>query len=137
MSNIFGFDSLKSKVKIKKEAKRLSVGELGAFIGVLNEALAESEKKARLQTEEKRAKDIAKISLLLHESGLTPDDLKSEKTAKKAGSKKRKTSKPVPAKYRLVVEGKEYLWSGRGRTPKKFQEHFNAGNSRESCIIIV
>ena len=53
-------------------------------------------------------------------------------------SKAKAVSKPrasVAPKYRLVVNGEEYLWTGRGRTPKVFQEYFDAGNSRESCEI--
>ena len=41
----------------------------------------------------------------------------------------------VPPRYRLEIDGKEYLWSGRGRTPRVFREYFDAGNSRESCEI--
>jgi DNA-binding protein H-NS len=135
VSKVFGLDSLKGKVKIKKEAKKLPVGDLEKFISVLNEVLSEKKEKIKLETEKKRIKDIAKIKSLLDESGLTPDDLKVAKKSKKAAAVKKKTAKPVPAKYRLIDNGVEYLWSGRGRTPNKFQEYFDAGNSRESCEI--
>lgn len=127
MSKVFGLDSLKGKVKIKKEAKKLPVGDLEKFISVLQEVLSEKKEKIK--------KDIAKIKSLLDESGLTPENLKDAKRLKKATAVKKKTAKPVTAKYRLVDNGVEYLWSGRGRTPKKFQEHFDAGNSRKSCEI--
>jgi DNA-binding protein H-NS len=50
---------------------------------------------------------------------------------KKTTAKKRK----VAPKYRLVVDGQEYLWSGRGRAPKVFKDYMDSGKSKESCAI--
>lgn len=127
----------KSKTRAKAEARKLSFANLEKLISSLNEALASEKAKEERKLEQERQATIEKINNLLADTGLKPDDLK--KTKKERGKRKavktgRRTVK-VPPRYRLVIEGKEHLWSGRGRTPRVFQEYFDAGNSRESCEI--
>ena len=126
----------KSKVAAKKEARKLDIADLEKLIGHLNDALTEVKNKAAEKARQKRLADIKKINALLAASGLQPKDLaadsKKNKTAKKSVRSKRSVVLP---KYRLVIDGQEYLWSGRGRTPKVFQDYFDAGNSRLSCAI--
>lgn len=125
----------KSKLKARSAAKGLSIAELEKAVanltGVLN---AEKEKEKTKVAAAKKAK-IAKIKALMEESGLKPDDLKGARgkrgRRKKAAGKKAK----VAPKYRLVVDGQEYLWSGRGRPPRVFKDYMDAGNSKESCAI--
>ena len=133
---------VKSKAKAKAEAKRLALKEVDKLISVLQEVKAELEQKESERAEKEKRQNIERIQALMAESGLTPDDLAgSAKSAKKAKSKRGATAKsassrpPVAPKYRLVIEGEEHLWTGRGRTPKVFQDYFDAGNSRESCTI--
>jgi|TARA_R110001599_G_scaffold1478_7_gene7380 DNA-binding protein H-NS len=127
----------KSKVKAKAEARRLSQEELEKLIASLNEALKAEKEKTKKKQEKDRVATIRKVNDLLAESGLKPEDLKKNASAarkRKATAKSRKTG-TVPAKYRLVIDGKKHEWTGRGRTPKVFQAYFDAGNSRESCAI--
>lgn len=127
----------KSKVKAKAEARRLSQEELEKLIASLNEALKAEKEKTKKKQEKDRVATIRKVNDLLAESGLKPEDLKKNASTarkRKATGKSRKIGE-VPAKYRLVIDGKKHEWTGRGRTPKVFQAYFDAGNSRESCAI--
>jgi DNA-binding protein H-NS len=133
---------VKSKAKAKAEAKRLALKEVDKLISVLQEVKAELEQKESERAEKEKQQNIERIQALMAESGLTADDISgSAKRAKKAktqrGAKAKSASSrpPVAPKYRLVIEGEEYLWTGRGRTPRVFQDYFDAGNSRESCAI--
>lgn len=126
----------KSKLKARSAAKSLTVAELEKVISNLAGVLKqEKEKEAAKATATKKAK-IAKIKALMAESGLKPEDLKG--AAKGAGRRKkvasRKRSKVAP-KYRLVIDGEEHLWTGRGRPPRVFKDYLDAGNSKESCAI--
>ncbi len=132
-------DLLSSKTTLKADARKLAIDELEKLIKALNEVLAAEKAKAAKKEEAAREANIRKINKLLAETGLDPEDLKNRKASKhkadpKARGKAGKRAKVKP-KYRLVVDGKEHLWSGRGRAPKAFQAHFDAGNSKESCLI--
>ncbi len=128
----------KSKAKTSAEARRLSIAELEKLIANLNASLAAEKAKLKKKETQDRLATIQKVNDLLAESGLKPEDLKKAPrkvgVKRKAGAKRGKTAK-VPPRYRLEIDGKEYLWSGRGRTPRVFREYFDAGNSRESCEI--
>lgn len=126
----------KSRVAAKKAIRGLETSELKKLIDNLGVAYAAQLKQKEAREEKARAAQIAKINALLEETGLSPEDLKKTGAKNKRGParKGRKLGKVAP-KYRLTVDGTEYLWSGRGRPPKVFQEYFEAGNSRESCAI--
>ncbi|HKK23387.1 MAG TPA: H-NS histone family protein [Pseudohaliea sp.] len=130
-------DLLTSKTKLKADARKLAIDELEKLIKALNEVLAAEKAKAAKREEAARVANIRKINKLLAETGLDPEDLKKTKAGKRKAAAKGKAGKraKVKPKYRLVVDGKEHLWSGRGRAPKVFQAHFDAGNSKESCLI--
>lgn len=139
MAKASAFDIyVKSKAKAKAEAKRLALHEVDKLIGILQSVKSELEQKEAEKAEKEKQANIERIQALLAQSGLTPEDLSAspkrggKKVKSKAATKPRGTVAP---KYRLVVNGEEYLWTGRGRTPKVFQEYFDAGNSRESCEI--
>lgn len=126
----------KSKTRAKSEARRLPFADLEKLIASLNEALTAEKAKEEKKQERDRLASIEKINNLLAESGLKPEDLKKKpKTRGKRKAAKTTKRAKVPPRYRLVIDGNEYLWSGRGRTPRVFQEYFDAGNSRESCEI--
>lgn len=124
----------KSKLKARSAAKGLSVDELQKVIANLTGVLKAEQEKEKARVEANKKAKIQKIKALMAESGLNPDDLKG---AAGRGRKKRATAKKakVMPKYRLVVAGKEHLWSGRGRAPKVFKDYLDAGNSKESCAI--
>jgi DNA-binding protein H-NS len=128
----------KSRTKTSAEARRLAVPELEKLIGHLQATLAAEKVKLEKKEAQDRLATIQKVNDLLAESGLKPEDLKKaprKASAKKSAAGKRGKKAKVLPRYRLAIDGNEYLWSGRGRTPKVFQEYFDAGNSRESCEI--
>ena len=126
-----------SRVKAKAAAKKLELSALKKLIQSLTIALESEEKRIKEKEEKDRINKIQKINQLLAENGLKVSDLKSVGYSTRKKSTKRRGGKrgPVAAKYKLVVDGVEHLWSGRGRTPLVFASHFDKGNSRESVEI--
>lgn len=129
----------KSKPKAKAEARRLEQAQLQKLIGSLTEALADVKKKATAKERADKAAKLKQIEALMAKSGLTGADLKAiaspAKRGKKAAAKPAKKRAAVAPKYRLVVEGKEYLWTGRGRSPKVYAEYVNGGGNLETLLI--
>jgi len=125
----------KSKLKARSAAKGLSVSELEKVVSNLNGVLEQEKEKESVKAEAAKKAKIAKIKALMEESGLKPDDLKGAKGKKRARRKSASKTGKVPPKYRLVIDGEEHLWTGRGRPPKVFKEYLDAGNSKESCAI--
>jgi len=124
---------VKSKIKARAAAKGLSVAELEKLVSNLSDILKSEKEKEKSKIESAKKARIAKIKALMEESGLKPDDLKGVGR----GRKKKKTAvrRKAAPKYRLVVDGQEHLWSGRGRPPRVFKAYMDAGNSKESCAI--
>lgn len=125
----------KSKLKARSAVKGLTVPELEKVIANLSSVLEGEKKKESEKAEAAKRARIAKIKALMEESGLAPDDLKGAKRGRRKGKAPARAKRSVPPKYRLEVDGEEYLWSGRGRPPKVFKDYFDAGNSKESCAI--
>ena len=123
----------KSKIKARAAVKGMSVEQIEKLIANLSSVLMNEKKKEAARADAAKKAKIAKIKALMEESGLKPADLGGVKTRgrKKNTAKKRK----VAPKYRLVVDGQEYLWSGRGRAPKVFKDYMDSGKSKESCAI--
>jgi DNA-binding protein H-NS len=125
-----------NKAKARAAAKELTIPQLENLIEGLNNALEKAKVEAETQAAEQAAKSARaeEIAALIASSGLTMEEvaLLTVPKAKKAGATKGKTVEP---KYRLVIAGETYEWTGRGRTPKVFQDYFNAGNSRKSVEI--
>jgi DNA-binding protein H-NS len=126
----------KSKLKARSAAKGLSAAELEKVISNLTGVLKAEKEKEKSKAEAAKKAKIAKIKALMDESGLKPDDLKGVgRGGRKKKAARKKVKVKVAPKYRLVVDGQEYLWSGRGRPPKVFKDYMDAGNSKESCAI--
>jgi DNA-binding protein H-NS len=122
-----------NKAKARAAAKELSVAQLENLIAGFNNALekAKEEEAARDAEQALKSARAEEIASLIAKSGLTMEEV-ALLTTPKAGATKGKTVEP---KYRLKVDGETHEWTGRGRTPKVFQEYFDAGNSRESVEI--
>ena len=129
----------KSKAKAKAEARRLDQAQLEKLIASLNEALVEVKKKASSKAQAEKAAKLKQIQALMAKSGLTGEDLKAlsgAKRGRKAGpAKAAKKRAAVPPKYRLVVDGQEHLWTGRGRSPKVYAQYVANGGSLEALLI--
>ncbi|MEP0074145.1 MAG: H-NS histone family protein [Marinomonas sp.] len=125
-----------NKAKARAAAKELTIPQLENLIEGFTNALEKAKAEEAALAAEQAAKSARaeEIAALIASSGLTMEEvaLLSVPKAKKAGATKGKTVAP---KYRLVVDGETHEWTGRGRTPKVFQEYFNAGNSRKSVEI--
>lgn len=122
-----------NKAKARAAAKELTVAQLENLITGFNNALEKAKEDAAAREEEKAIKSARaeEIASLIAKSGLTMEEV-TKLTTPKAGATKGKTVEP---KYRLIVADETHEWTGRGRTPKVFQEYFNAGNSRKSVEI--
>jgi DNA-binding protein H-NS len=126
---------VKSKVKARAAVKSLSVAELEKLISHLTAILKSEKEKEKSKADAAKKAQIAKIKALMEESGLKPSDIQAS-AGRRGGKKKRVVAKRKAApKYRLVVDGQEHLWSGRGRPPKVFKAYMDSGKSKESCAI--
>ncbi len=128
----------RSRVKAKAAANKLEISVLKKLIESLNIALEAQEKRAKEKAEREKQNKIRKINQLLAESGLSLADLqKPAPKRRRRRTKQRRVGKrrKVAPKYRLVIDGKEHLWSGRGRAPLVFADYFTQGGSRESVEI--
>lgn len=130
----------KSKAKLRAAARGLTIEQLEKLSANLQALIRyQRERESAKAIALKKAK-IAKIKALMAESGLSPEDLKGggKRGRPAKGVAKKATKRPkrkVAPKYRLVVDGTEHLWSGRGRPPKAFKEYMDAGKSKQSCAI--
>ncbi len=125
----------RSRVKAKAAANKLEISVLKKLIESLNIALEAQVKRAKEKAEREKQDKIRKINQLLAESGLSLADLqKPAPKRRRRRTKQRRVGKrrKVAPKYRLVIDGKEHLWSGRGRAPLVFADYFTQGGSRES-----
>ena len=95
------------------------------------------DKNAQLQEQNKlKIKNIERIKGQLTDYGLIVDDLLND-TLQAIVKKPAKVRKKVPPKYRLTdMDGTIHERTGRGITPKVFQQYFDGGHSKESLLII-
>ena len=83
----------------------------------------------------KKIQKIEEIKSLLAEQNLSVDDLIGDSLHHI--SKPIKAKKKLSPKYQLVdLDGTTHEWTGRGIAPKVFQQHFDRGHSKESCLIV-
>ena len=127
-------DLAKNKATARAEAKKLTIPQLENLIeGLTNAFNIKKEEAAKIAAEtairEEKAKELAD---LISQSGLTLEEISQLSSMKVKGDTR---SNPVLPKYMLEIDGEEHLWSGRGRTPKVFQQYFDEGNTKESCAI--
>lgn len=121
--------TLVRKNSLRKECSALSVAELEKVLSDLNDIL-ETKKSADLAKQAEVAakrEAVEAIQKQMLEMGLDISDIGGVKTSEK---------RTVAAKYRLIdADGKPHEWSGRGRTPKVFQERFDNGAKKEDYLI--
>ena len=128
----------RSRVKTRAAANKLEISLLKKLIQSLTLALEAQEKRAAETAARDRQNNIRRIHQLLANSGLSVADLQQPAPPRRRRTTKRRRSSKrgkIPPKYRLIVDGVEHLWSGRGRAPLVFANYFAEGNSRESVEI--
>ena len=122
---------------LKSLVKGFSIDELKIFSSNLT-IIIEQRKNKEEELREKHKQKIRKIEeikSLLAEQNLSIDDLIGDPLPYIV--KPIKAKKKLPPKYRLVdLDGATHEWTGRGIAPKAFQQHFDRGHSKESCLII-
>lgn len=125
---------LTRKTSLRKACKDLSVSELEKLFDNLN-GLIDERKQEEAAVEAELAQKQASIDAIkkqMADSGVDLNDLLQVLEASSA-SKPKGTVKP---KYQIEgPDGKVLQWTGRGRTPKLFQEYFDQGGSKEDCLI--
>lgn len=128
---------VKSKMKVRAAVKGLSTQEIERVIANLTDVLRLERQKEKTKAEAVKKAKIAKIKALMEEGGLKPADISGASPGRrgKGRAKKEKNKRKAPPKYRLLVDGQEYLWSGRGRPPNVFKAYMDSGKSKESCAI--
>lgn len=129
---------VKSKLKVRAAVKGLSTAEIEKLIANFTDVLKSEKKKEKTKAEAAKKAKIAKIKALMEESGLKPSDIQAAAAGARGRGKSRaktKAKRKAAPKYRLVVDGQEYLWSGRGRPPAVFKAYMDSGKSKESCAI--
>lgn len=123
----------RNKNRFRAACKNLSVEQLESMANHLSEFIEKRAQEEEIIAAQSAKKDAEKQAILaaIAEAGLTPDDFFSAGTPKT-----KKIRKPVEPKYRITdAQGVQHEWSGRGRTPKVFEYHFNNGGSKDSCRI--
>ena len=122
---------LKNRNRLKAAAKALTYDELQKL---------KSDVEALIQERQEKQNKIEALKAMMKEQGLSANDLvEAGIVASSEGSELQttmKTRKPVEPKYKITdANGETHFWSGRGRTPKAFQEYFDLGHSKDSCAI--
>jgi DNA-binding protein H-NS len=125
---------LTRKTSLRKACKDLSFSELEKLLDNLNDLISErKQEEEAIETE--RAQKQASIDAIkkqMVDSGVDLNDLLTVLDASTT-SKPKVTVKP---KYQIEdADGKMLQWTGRGRTPKLFQQYFDQGGSKEDCLI--
>ena len=128
---------VKNRNSLKSLVKGFYMDELKKFLSNLTIILEQREglEEELKEKHKKKVQKIEEIKSLLDKQGLSVADLIGDSLYNI--SKPIKSKKKLPPKYRLVdVSGVTHEWTGRGITPKVFQQHFDRGHSKESCLII-
>jgi len=122
---------------LKALVKDFYIDELQKFSSNLDIIIKQriSKENELQERHKKKLQSIEEIKALLIKQGLTVDDLTGDPLNKIRKSVKIK--KKLPPKYRLIdLDGNTCEWTGRGIAPKVFQQHFDRGHSKESCLIV-
>ncbi|MEH6470753.1 MAG: H-NS histone family protein [Halopseudomonas sp.] len=125
---------LTRKTSLRKACKELSASELEKLFENLSDLINER-KQEEAAIEAERAQKQASIDAIkkqMADNGVDLNDLLATLEAAPA-AKPKGTVKP---KYQIEDgEGNILQWTGRGRTPKLFQQYFDQGGSKEDCLI--
>ena len=108
--------------------------KLSSNLDIIIEQRKKKEDESRVKNQKKIQK-IEEIKSLLAQQGLSAADLIGDPL--NCISNPIKVKKKIPPKYQLVdLDGTNHKWTGRGIAPKVFQQYFECGHSKESCLII-
>ncbi|WP_210396632.1 H-NS family nucleoid-associated regulatory protein [Motiliproteus sediminis] len=123
------------KNSFRKAAKDLSVAELEKLLTNAQEVIEEraAEEAAAAEANKEKKQKIEELRKAMAQAGISAEELEAAIGGAKAKSATKGSVKP---KYQIEgVDGNIVQWTGRGRTPKVFQEYFDNGGSKEDCLI--
>lgn len=116
------------KAKLKSELRKLNLEALQKLRDNINNIVEELETE-KLEIAKKQDAAISRINELkeqmmatARDAGVSLDDtltqVKGGLAAAKGGANK--VTRTVKAKYRVIVDGETFEWTGRGKAPKVF-----------------
>ena len=125
---------LTRKTSLRKACREISLADMEKLSENLFEMIEErkAEEAERLEEQKEKLEKLESLKRQIVESGIElsdlVDSLEGSLTPKKKGT--------VKPKYEIQdADGNVHQWTGRGRTPKLFQEFFDQGGSKEDCLI--
>ncbi|MFT6916943.1 MAG: DNA-binding protein H-NS [Motiliproteus sp.] len=122
------------KTSFRKATQELSMVELQKLLSNVQETVEEraAEEAERFEADQARQQSITDVRKAMAAAGISLDELQGSL----GGVKAKKEKVTVAPKYQVkAADGNVVQWTGRGRTPKVFQEYFDNGGSKESCLI--
>ncbi|MFT5722604.1 MAG: DNA-binding protein H-NS [Motiliproteus sp.] len=122
------------KTSFRKATQELSMVELQKLLLNVQETVEEraAEEAERFEADKARQQSITDVRQAMAAAGISIDELQGAL----GGVKAKKEKVTVAPKYQVqTADGNVVQWTGRGRTPKVFQEHFDNGGSKEDCLI--
>jgi len=125
---------LTHKNRLKAALKGLGLDDLLKLQDNIAEfiELSKDELERQKELEQQKQQNIEEVRKIIADKGLSFEEVIGE-VAKEQPVSGRSI---VKQKYQIIDEnGELHRWSGRGRAPKPFQKYFDAGNSKESCLI--
>lgn len=134
----------KSKATANRLAKNVTAEQLKRAIGNLQGALDGAKKREEAKEAKRRAANVKKLTAMMADMGLSPEDVAKLADKKTTSNQKTKTARKkggprkgakVPPKYQIVANGETHKWTGRGRMPIPFREFVEQGGSLEQCLI--
>jgi len=129
----------KSKAAANRIAKKATIDHLERAIANLKAALDAEKKRDAAKSAKRREANIKKLTAIMADMGLSPNDIAKLADNKKPAAKKKtrgvKKGAKVAAKYEISVDGEKIQWTGRGRMPVVFREFIEGGGSLENCLI--
>ena len=123
----------RNKSRFRAACKDINLTQLKTMANHLSEFIEKRVQEEVTLAKQAAKKDTEKQAILnaIAQAGLTPEDFFST-----GAPKIKKPRKPVAPQYRIKdTQGLKHEWSGRGRTPKVFEQYFNNGGSKDSCRI--
>lgn len=125
---------LTRKTSLRKACKEITIADMEKLAESLSGLIEERKEEEKAMAEAQQEK-FAKLEALKAEMTNAGIDISDLVAAMESAPKAKKKSTVEP-KYQVTdSEGNVHKWTGRGRTPKVFQEFFDKGNTKDDCLI--
>ncbi len=130
-------DLSKKRALLKKLARKMQIDDTQKLISALQAGLqlAEEDELKRMERDAEKESAAKEIAEKMMAAGITMEEVVALTSGKKNPYKSGPGAKIEP-KYRILVDGKTHEWTGRGRTPVVFAEHFETHNLTKDDVAI-